>query len=235
MTEELGRKIVEQKQQEMEKGAAGKDLLSLLMRANSSPDVKPEDRLDDAMVIAQICTFMLAGNETSSTALTWCLWRLALNPDIQNKLREEVRAVQEEQPSLDTLYKLPYLDNVVHESLRLDAPVPITTRMAAVDTTIPLSLPHRDRNGKTIDSITVNKGTIIDIRESHPPTLSYPSHHDYASVQGDLGTRRARVQPRQVERRYAEGSSGARKRVRSTPHVPRRPTKLHVRIDKSQN
>lgn len=51
-------------------------------------------------MIATIQTFVLAGAETSSTALTWASWVLARRPDVQDKLREECEAVLEEQPSM---------------------------------------------------------------------------------------------------------------------------------------
>jgi cytochrome P450 len=43
---------------------------------------------------------MLAGNETSSTALTWILWQLALHPELQDRLREECQSVDDERPSM---------------------------------------------------------------------------------------------------------------------------------------
>ena len=43
---------------------------------------------------------MLAGNETSSTALTWALYALAKHPASQDKLREELMDVADERPSM---------------------------------------------------------------------------------------------------------------------------------------
>jgi cytochrome P450 len=165
LTEEIGTTIVERKKQDMEKGSTGKDLLSILMKANTSSEIAKEDRMSDAQVMAQITTFMLAGGETSSTALTLCLWRLAQHPEFQTRLRAEIRSVDTDRPTLDTVYKLPFLDNVVRESLRLDPPVPFTSRTTAHDVVIPLSMPIVGRDGTTMDSITVNKDTVIDIRE----------------------------------------------------------------------
>jgi len=70
------------------------------MRANMSPDLRPDQKLTDEEVMAQITTFMLAGNETSSTALTWLLYRLAQHPEMQKRLRDECLAVDDARPSL---------------------------------------------------------------------------------------------------------------------------------------
>jgi cytochrome P450 len=78
-------------------------------------DLRPDQRMTDDEVLAQITTFvsplaqrqklltnhqMLAGNETSSTALTWALYALAQNPASQDKLREELMAVGDERPGM---------------------------------------------------------------------------------------------------------------------------------------
>ena len=43
---------------------------------------------------------MLAGNETSATALTWTLYLLTQNPEAQDRLRKECLVVTDERPSL---------------------------------------------------------------------------------------------------------------------------------------
>ena len=144
--------------------------------------VKPAHKLSDEEVLDQITTFMLAGNETSSTALTWILYSLTQHPECQTRLREEVLAVPDDRPSLyvylhriggswltrlassETLNNLPYMDAVIREALRLHAPAPGTMREAKEDTVIPLSMPVIGRDGKQIDSVKINKGTMVFIR-----------------------------------------------------------------------
>lgn len=120
-------KIVEDKKREVmsahsegleKREDIGNDLLSILsqsssfrfshtpqsnvqaVKANMASDVKPEQKLSDEEVLDQITTFMLAGNETSSTALTWILYSLTQHPECQERLREEVLAVADDRPSL---------------------------------------------------------------------------------------------------------------------------------------
>lgn len=63
-------------------------------------DLKPSEKLTDDEVLAQITTFMLAGQETSSTALTWILYLVSQNMSVQDKLRQEVVDMAEERPSM---------------------------------------------------------------------------------------------------------------------------------------
>nr|XP_031861425.1 uncharacterized protein CI109_003029 [Kwoniella shandongensis]KAA5528497.1 hypothetical protein CI109_003029 [Kwoniella shandongensis] len=172
VTERIGRRLVEDKKkavlaahaQGFEKGQdIGHDLLSILIKANMASDVKPEQRLTDDEVLAQITTFMLAGNETSSTALTWILYMLAQHPEFQVRLREEVKAVDDDRPSLETLSSLPLMDAVIRETLRLCAPAPTTNRRSSATAVIPLGTPVRGRDGTMMDSVTIYKNTTIFI------------------------------------------------------------------------
>lgn len=168
----IGRDIVHRKRRQIQaeysgdiekKTDMGKDLLSILMKANMAPDLRPDQKMSDDEVLAQITTFMLAGNETTSTALTWAVYRLSQHPDIQKRLRAECSAVDSDQPGIDELNALPYLDKVTHEVLRYDGPVPSTERMAARDMVIPLTIPIIGRDGTTMTSINAKKGCDIAI------------------------------------------------------------------------
>lgn len=70
--------------------------------------------------------FLLAGYETTSTALAFTAWLLAKHPDVQQKLRKEIQEKIKDNDvvNYDAVHKLPYLDAVFHESLRYFPPVP---------------------------------------------------------------------------------------------------------------
>ncbi|TFK46543.1 cytochrome P450 [Heliocybe sulcata] len=141
----------------------GRDLLSLLVKANMAEDIPENQRLTDAQVLAQVPTFMIAGHETSSTGVTWCLYALSTNPSAQSKLRSELLSVPTDTPSMDELNALPYLDAVVREMLRVHSPVPSTVRVAGRDDLIPLNKPFVDTKGRVQTTVMVSKGDIINI------------------------------------------------------------------------
>lgn len=95
----------------------------------------------DESLIDQLMTFLAAGHETTATAMTWATYMLSRNPDIQKRLRAEIR---EHLPSLkdketvtsQQIDHMPYLNAVCNEVLRYFPPVPITIRDAACDTFI---------------------------------------------------------------------------------------------------
>lgn len=57
-------------------------------------------------------------------------------------------------PTMDELNALPYLDAIIRETLRVHAPVPSTMRVAVQDDVVPLATPFTDKKGKVHDSIT---------------------------------------------------------------------------------
>lgn len=140
-----------------------RDLLTLLIKANTSPDIPEDQRLSDEDVLAQVPTFLVAGHETTSNATTWCLYALAQRLDVQRKLREELREVPVDNPSMDQLNALPYLDAVIRETMRLYPPVVAGIRIASKDDEIPLAVPYMDAHGRMHDTVRIDKGTTFPI------------------------------------------------------------------------
>jgi cytochrome P450 len=101
----------------------------------------PEFQGDAAIIRDHIFTFLFAGHETSSKALVWATYLLAMNPHAQQQLADELaQAFTEGQvPTLDAVQNLPYLNGVVKESLRLFPPAPIVFRAAVADDVLPIS------------------------------------------------------------------------------------------------
>ncbi|KIY62984.1 cytochrome P450, partial [Cylindrobasidium torrendii FP15055 ss-10] len=166
MNDIAGRLLAEAKQIQSATGEKlwdARDMLSLLVRSNTSPEVPENQRMSDEEVMSQIPTFFVAGHETTATALAWMLFALTRAPHVQQKLRNELLSVPTSTPSFDELNALPYLDAVVRETLRLHSPVTTTSRISTQDDILPLSKPITDRKGNVHDSIAVGKGTQISI------------------------------------------------------------------------
>ncbi|KAJ7753619.1 cytochrome P450 [Mycena maculata] len=145
-----------------ESGGA-RDLLSLLVRANTSKDVPENQRLTDDDVLAQVSNFLIAGHETISSGVVWALFVLSQNPAIQTRLRAELLAVGTDNPTMDQLNALQYLDFVVRETLRLHAPVTATGRVAMCDDVIPLATPYVDVQGNVHETFRILKDQAIAI------------------------------------------------------------------------
>ncbi|KXN88518.1 Cytochrome P450 3A5 [Leucoagaricus sp. SymC.cos] len=148
-----------------------KDIISILMRANSQAD--EADRLSEEEVYGQSSadrspisrTFVFAGMDTTSSAMSRILHLLAVHADVQKRLREEIREAQRDgQLSYDQLVALPYLDAVCRETLRLYPPINIAPiRTSRKDMMLPLSKPVVGANGKEVSEILVPSGTNIII------------------------------------------------------------------------
>ncbi|CAG8818319.1 5710_t:CDS:2, partial [Gigaspora margarita] len=101
----------------------GKDLLSLLVQSNEKLPV--DEQLTHNELISQVMILLLAGHETTSTALSWALYFLAKNPDVQDRLRKEVVELftdRDHFPTFDEIEQLKYLECVFKETLRIVPP-----------------------------------------------------------------------------------------------------------------
>jgi cytochrome P450 len=109
----------------------GADILSLLIEARDE-DGEPmsNEELRDELV-----TLLVAGHETTATALTWAMRWLLEDPSVLAELREELEALGPD-PSPEAIAKAPFLDGVVREALRLIPVIPLVGRVLAKDRTI---------------------------------------------------------------------------------------------------
>ncbi|XP_051157198.1 cytochrome P450 9e2-like [Leptopilina boulardi] len=123
-----------------EKNIVRPDMIHLLMTANDNEKgvkVSIED------IAAQGLIFFLAGFSTSATAMGFVIHELAVNPEIQEKLREEIDHLteQEGEISYDTLFKMKYLDMIISETLRKYPPNGMMDRVCVKSFTLPKSTP----------------------------------------------------------------------------------------------
>lgn len=138
----------------------GKDILSLLIK--DSRDLKGEKGLSHAQILDNIATFLMVGHETTAGSLNFTLLDLARNPEVQQKLREEIQTFGQDL-DYDNVQKLEYLDAVVREGLRLHPAAPRTERVALEDDIIPLSKPIRTTDGRTLTSLHVKAGQVFHL------------------------------------------------------------------------
>lgn len=82
--------------------------------------------LTNDVLVAQSVLFIFAGHETTAITLTFTAFELALNPDVQERLYNEITdGLTESKGVLDyeTIKRMKYLNMVVHEALRKNPPV----------------------------------------------------------------------------------------------------------------
>ena len=90
--------------------------------------------MTDEQVRDEAMTIFLAGHETTANALAWTWYLLSGAPDVEARLHEEVdRVLGGRLPTLADLPQLPYVEQVVTESMRLYPPAWIIGRRAIDD------------------------------------------------------------------------------------------------------
>ncbi|KAF1748725.1 hypothetical protein GCK72_025192 [Caenorhabditis remanei] len=123
------------------------NFLDILLNSGESNVLSAED------IRQEVDTFMFAGHDTTTTSLSWACWNLAHNPDVQEKVYEELVNIFGEDPNEDVtsekLNKLEYTERVLKESKRQISPVPAVQRKLI--------------NEMEIDGITIPSGANVAI------------------------------------------------------------------------
>lgn len=122
------------------------DVLSLLLDAHYE-DGSP---MTDEHLLDELVTLLVAGHETTATALAWCAYRLIRHPEIQRKAIDEVRsAFPDGLVDPERVERLSYVHAVTQEALRIHPVVPGVGRRL-----------HREA---TIGGVTLPAGVIVGV------------------------------------------------------------------------
>ena len=110
-------------------GSRPADMLDLLL----APD-GDGDRLSTSEIRDQVVTFIVAGHETVASALTWAMWLVSGDDEVQERLAAEAREVLGDSAvSMADVARLPFARAVLDEALRLYPPAWLVTRRSLVD------------------------------------------------------------------------------------------------------
>lgn len=107
------------------------DLLSMLLMAQDEED---GSGLSDRQVRDEAMTLLLAGHETTANALAWTWYLVSQSPELEARLHQEIdRVLQGRLPGAADLGALPFVEQVVTESMRLYPPAWVIGRRAMAD------------------------------------------------------------------------------------------------------
>ncbi|XP_058837417.1 probable cytochrome P450 9f2 [Topomyia yanbarensis] len=186
--------IADNIRQREEHGIVRNDIIDMLMKVRQvkqqkdDPDTKnvglgTDEEADGEMtshtrtwtdneLMAQCLAFFFAGYESISTCLTFLAYEIIANPDVQNRLHQEIVKTNEslngEPLSYETLLKMEYLDMVVSEALRKWPPNVYSDRFCTKDYTY-------DDGAGTRFVIEKNQVLVIPIIAIHNDPKYYPN------------------------------------------------------------
>lgn len=105
------------------------DLLGMFLAAR---DAESGEAMSRKQIRDELITMIMAGHETTANALCWTIYLLMKHPEIDSRLRAEIQTIGSD-VSLEDLARVPYLQMVIEESMRLFPPVPGLERLALGD------------------------------------------------------------------------------------------------------
>ncbi|MGP4089082.1 cytochrome P450 [Streptomyces sp. KR55] len=160
------------------------DMLSLLLSAR---DEETGQQLTGSQICSEVLTLAVAGTETTASVLSWVLYELARHPDIEARVLDELDAVLGDEPvTFDAVTRLPYLDRVIKEALRLHHTGWLVTRRTLTETRLgPWTVPagtelaycqhalHRDP-AFFPDPLTFDPDRWLDDEQTLPPGAFLP-------------------------------------------------------------
>uniref|UniRef100_A0AAQ5YP83 Cytochrome P450, family 4, subfamily F, polypeptide 3 n=1 Tax=Amphiprion ocellaris TaxID=80972 RepID=A0AAQ5YP83_AMPOC len=134
--------------------------------------------LSDEEIQAEANTFMFAGHDTTASAICWTLYNLARHSHYQEKCRQEVMDVTQEQDGheieWEDLSNLPFTTMCIRESLRLHSPVQAVTRRYTQDMALP--------EGRTVPQGAI---CLVSIYGTHHNPAVWTDPHEFNPLRFD--------------------------------------------------
>jgi cytochrome P450 len=124
-TEFVAMLIAERREMGKQDGAPPRDLFDLMDEAR---DPETGKGFSDEQLVDEVATMILAGHETTATALFWALYLLALDPDTQEEIASETRG--EHLDSMADIDRQKFTRAVIEETMRLYPPAFLIARAA---------------------------------------------------------------------------------------------------------
>jgi cytochrome P450 len=124
-TEFVAMLIAERRKLGKKDGAPPRDLFDLMDEARDPVTGKG---FSDTQLVDEVATMILAGHETTATALFWALYLLALDPDAQEEVASETRG--EHLDSIADIDRQKFTRAVIEETMRLYPPAFLIARAA---------------------------------------------------------------------------------------------------------
>ncbi|PVD38388.1 hypothetical protein C0Q70_01002 [Pomacea canaliculata] len=131
--------IMQQRKSEGKSAQKHTDFLQMILdhEENEKPENGRLKSLSEAEVLGQATVILLGGFETTATTLQFLSYNLALHPEIQEKVVQEIKdQLGDGDVTYEDVAKLKYLDKVIHETLRMYPPLNIINRLASETVTI---------------------------------------------------------------------------------------------------
>ena len=110
------------------------DLLGMMLEMR---DADTGEGMTDGQARDEVVTIFFAGHETTAATMTWAFYLLSQHPEIEKRLRDEVKSVLDgRMPTFADLPKLTYMQMVINEILRLYPAAYLFAREAVTDDVI---------------------------------------------------------------------------------------------------
>ncbi|KAJ6548581.1 cytochrome P450 [Mycena capillaripes] len=136
------------------------DIFGLLLDPNRLD--KTRSTLTGQDIVDQSAIIMLGGQDTTANTVAFALLELARNPEFQGLLRAEIHSTVGGADNGNVVYdRMPLLNALIKEALRVYPAEAFTERMALQDTIIPLSESIVASTGDHLSQIPVAKGQIV--------------------------------------------------------------------------